>query len=131
MKAIWEDARAQMGKDQEKRKALEHDRDIAIKTLLTPEQSAKYDKIFEDYHAGRAELDKDHDKLMRAASEKSRALLTPEQQAKWDAMSRDMHHGPGGPGGPVGGRHGGAASQPGEATPNGPPGGPRNGAGPT
>jgi len=125
MDAVWADVKNQMDKSQDKRKALDHDRDAAIKALLTPEQSTRYDKIFEDYHAGRAELDKDRMALFHAANEKSRALLTPDQQAKWDAMSKDMHdhdhHGPGGPGGP-GGRRGGPSTQPATQL---------NGAGPT
>jgi Spy/CpxP family protein refolding chaperone len=119
MDAVWADVKAQVDKNMEKRKALDHDRDASIKALLTPDQSAKYEQIFADYHAGRAELDKERETFFHAANEKSRALLTPEQQAKWDAMSKDMHDrdhrgGPGGPGGPNGRRNGGGgpATQP-------------------
>jgi hypothetical protein len=117
MDGVWADVKAQMDKNMEKRKALDHDRDASIKALLTPEQSAKYEQIFTDYHAGRAELDKERETFFHAANDKSRALLTPEQQVKWDAMSKDMHdrdhHG--GPGGP-GGRHGSGGSGGGSAT---------------
>ena len=110
MDAIWADVKQQMDKNQDKRKALDLDRDAKIQALLSPEQKAQYDQVFQQYHAERAKLDDDRQKAFRSANDKSRALLTPEQQAKWDSMSKDMHdrnhRGPGGPGGP-GNRRGG------------------------
>jgi Spy/CpxP family protein refolding chaperone len=99
MDAIWADVKQQMDKNGDKRRTLDKDRDAAIRALLTPEQSAAYDKIFQDYHAHRADMDKEREQLFHEANDRSRALLTPDQQVKWDAMSKDMHahHGPGGP----------------------------------
>jgi len=126
MDSVWADVKQQMDRNAEKRHALDHDREAAIRALLSAEQLVQYDKIFADYHASRAELDKDREKLLHAANDKSRSLLTAEQQVKWDAMAKDMHDhdhrgpggvgggpggGPGGPGGP-GGRHNGPATHP-------------------
>ena len=96
MDSIWADARQQMDKLGEHRHGMEHDRDAAIKALLTPEQSTAYDKIIQDYHTHRADLDKEREALFHGANDRSRALLTPDQQTKWDAMSKQMHehHGP-------------------------------------
>ncbi len=111
MDGIWSEVRQQVDKMGDRRHGLDHDRDVAIRGLLTPEQSTAYDKIFADYHERRAELDKNRDKLFHDANDRSRALLSPDQQAKWEAMSRDMrdHHGP--PGGP-GHQRGGGSTQP-------------------
>jgi Spy/CpxP family protein refolding chaperone len=99
MDAIWADVKQQMDKNGDRRRALDRERDNAIRSLLTPEQLTAYDKIFDGYHAHRADLDKERGQLFRTANERSRALLTADQQVKWDAMAKDMrdHRGMGGP----------------------------------
>jgi Spy/CpxP family protein refolding chaperone len=112
MKAIWADVQAQMDKNRDHQHALEHDRDVAIHALLSPQQSAAYDKIQQDYHANRNALNTEREQFIKSGKDRTRAILTPDQQVKLDAMDKDMHdhHGPGGP--PGGHGRGGPSSRP-------------------
>jgi cell division protein ZapA (FtsZ GTPase activity inhibitor) len=119
MDGIWADVKQQVDKINDRRHAIDKDRDAAIRALMTPEQLAAYDKIFADVHAKHSDLDKERETLFHSANDHSRALLTADQQVKWDAMQKDMHdhehHGPGGmgngPGGP-GRMRNGSTTQP-------------------
>jgi cell division protein ZapA (FtsZ GTPase activity inhibitor) len=118
MDGIWADVKQQVDKINDRRHAIDKDRDAAIRALMTPEQLTAYDKIFADVHTKHMELDKERETLFHSANDRSRALLTADQQVKWDAMQKDMHDhehhgGPmgGGPGGP-GRMRNGSSTQP-------------------
>jgi Spy/CpxP family protein refolding chaperone len=118
MQAINADVKQQMDKYHDRQHSLDKDRDTAIQAMLSPEQSAAYDKILQDYHTHRADLDKELDQCFRSGGERIRAMLTPEQQMKWDAMAKDRRDhdrsrrgGPGGQGGP-GRNRGGPSTRP-------------------
>ncbi len=101
MDGIWTDARGQIGKTWDRRHELDHERDAAVRALLSPPQAAAYDKVWTDYRAARSALDQDRDRLVRDADDRSKRLLTDVQRARWEAMSKDMHdRHPGGPGPP-------------------------------
>ncbi len=110
MDAIWANARQEMSKLGDQRKELDRVRDAAVKKLLSPEQQVAYDKIYADLRAGRADLDKEHDRLFREANDRSRELLTAAQLSQWEAMQKQMHD-----------RHGGPGSRPADGGPPPPP----------
>ena len=102
MDAIWTDARGQIGKTWDHRHDMDHQRDAAVRALLTPTQLVAYDKVWADYRARRTELDQDRDRIVRDADARSRTLLTDAQRARWEAMAKEMHdhHDGGHPPGP-------------------------------
>jgi hypothetical protein len=104
MDSIWSDTQQKLQKTEEIRRGFDKTRDQAIAALLSPEQRIVYGKILDDFHAHRADLDKDREKLIHDAEARSRALLTDAQKLKWDAMRtshphHDHDHGP--PHGPM------------------------------
>src|ERR1700761_8020731 len=78
MDAIWANTKQQVDKMSDRRHALDKERDEAIRTLLTAEQMAAYDSIFDIYHTKRAEYDHDRQKLFDDADEQTRKLLTSD-----------------------------------------------------
>ena len=104
MDAIWADTRGQIGKLGDRRHEADHKRDAAVQALLTGEQRAAFEKISADHKAARLSLDQEKDRLVRDASDRSKALLTDAQKAQWEAMGRDRHGGDPHGGEPHGGR---------------------------
>jgi hypothetical protein len=89
--AIWADMRAQMSKESEKRHDLDHQRDDAVRNLLTDSQKAAYDKIYADYHAQRQAIEQQRQQILSDADQRSRALLDDTQKAKWDELTKEIH----------------------------------------
>ena len=98
MDAIWAETRQKITKAMDGHRAVDKERDEAIRKLLTPDQQAQYDQIQAEFHAQRAALDKERDKLIHDANDRSRALLDDAQKKKWDALTKDRemheHHWP-------------------------------------
>ncbi len=99
MDVIWGDTGAQMQKLFEKRRELERQRDEQIAELLSPSELAAYDKIIQEFHSAREEMDKQRDAILADANARSRALLDDSQKQTWDLLSKDIRrhrvmHGP-------------------------------------
>jgi uncharacterized membrane protein len=109
MDAIWSDVKQQRGNQFESRRALDHQRDQAIRQLLSDTQQTAYDMILSDYRARRQQADREMEKLIHDAEDRSRALLDDSQKKIWDRMTREMReheheheHGPRWPSSPRG-----------------------------
>jgi len=92
MDAIWAQTRQEMGKIYEQRRALDKQRDQAVRQLLTDAQRTQYDQLYTDFHQQRQELDQEREKLMADANGRSRALLDDGQQKRWDALTKERMH---------------------------------------
>jgi Spy/CpxP family protein refolding chaperone len=91
MDAIWSDMRTKMGQISDSRHALDHQRDAAVRDLLTDSQRTAYDKIFADYHTQRQALEESRQEILHDADDRSRALLDDNQKAKWDELTKEIH----------------------------------------
>lgn len=98
MDAIWDETKQKIGSAMDRRHAIDHERDDALRKLLTPEQAAAWEKTSEGFRSQRAAFDKDREKLIHEADERSRALLDETQKKKWDMLrqghDRRWQHGP-------------------------------------
>lgn len=107
MRRIWSEQGPSGGRDREhwdKRREYQHQRDDAIKALLTDEQRAKYDAIQKEYADHVADLGKERQAAFQQAVERTKAILTPQQAEKYETiLKKRPEGGPGGPGGPGGG----------------------------
>jgi hypothetical protein len=88
MDAIWGETRQKMEKLFDRQRALDTERENAIKELLSEEQRAKYDAIRQSYREKRGEFDQDFQKLRKEGDEKSRALLDENQLKRWDQLQK-------------------------------------------
>jgi Spy/CpxP family protein refolding chaperone len=113
--AIWADVKQQQRYDFEQRRPeLAHDRDEAIRDMLTDDQWSEYQEIYEIYREKRQDMDKAQDTRIKTAEERSRALLNDSQKARWDQLAKDMHgHRPGSGSGPEHGQDHGPDHGPG------------------
>jgi uncharacterized membrane protein len=95
MQQIWADA-VPHNRDQamEKRRALQKQRDDAVRALLTPAQQTKFDKIVEQYEAAQADLQKERGKAVQEAIAKTKLILNDQQRAKYEEIlkRRDADH---------------------------------------
>jgi Spy/CpxP family protein refolding chaperone len=100
MDAIWNDTKQKLHNlsMMDRRRELDKQRDESIRALLSGQQLASYEQINRDFHAGLDELDKERQKLIDDANQRSRALLDDNQKKLWDDQSkRPRDHGRGGP----------------------------------
>ena len=93
MDVIWQPLMQQLHSStfQEKRRALEQQREKAILALLNAEQRTAYEKITDQYRAAHEALDAQRQNLIDDANAKSRTLLNPSQQSIWDEQIKHMH----------------------------------------
>jgi hypothetical protein len=98
---IWKDTRQKIGNTFDRRHVLDKQRDqdvLEFLNQLSPAQRAAFEKIQGDYHAQRAALDQERQKIIDDANARSRSLLSDEQKEKWDTLTKQMHdhdhHGP-------------------------------------
>ena len=106
MDAIWAETKQKMDHAFDGRHTLDKEREQAIRALLTPEQKTAYDKIQSDFRAKRGDAERERDRLIHDAVERSRALLDDGQKKKWDVLTKEMHEHHGPHGGPPGMRPG-------------------------
>jgi len=92
MDAIWSDTKQKLHNlnMMDRRHELDKQRDEAIRALLNEQQLASYDQINGDFHAKLDELEKDRQKLIDDANQRSRALLDDNQKKMWDEQSKRM-----------------------------------------
>lgn len=93
---IWRDARSHADTLAHQIHDADHNRDDAIKQLLTPEQRQAFDKIQQERDARITALRGEMAHTMQDAEKNVRALMTPEQLKKFDEIARQHrhHHGP-------------------------------------
>jgi hypothetical protein len=97
---IWQNTRSTLEPLMEEERAIEPDRDAAIRKLFTPDQLAAYNKIIQDFKDKRSDLDKERKTALDDANAKTRALLDEGQQKIWDEWIKQSHGRGRGPGGP-------------------------------
>jgi len=95
MKAIWSGV---MQGTNDRRKALDKDRDDAINRLFTSEQKAEYDRIQAEYNARSSDLKTDRQRHIDEAVEQTKKILNDAQRQKYEQMVKDRgghggHHG--------------------------------------
>jgi len=91
---IWKDTRQKIGNTFDRRHVLDKQRDQEMTEFLSqlsPTQKAAFEKIQADYHAQRATLDQERQKMIDDANAQSRSILTDEQKEKWDVLTKQMH----------------------------------------
>jgi Spy/CpxP family protein refolding chaperone len=102
MDAIWAQTKPMVDETFDRRRQLERKREEALEDLMGPTQYAAYEKIFNDYYAQRGELDKERQKLIHDAEDRTKALLSDSQLKKLEALGphefHGMPHGSPGPG---------------------------------
>lgn len=98
MDAIWDETKQKLHNLNlmDRRRELSEQRDTAIRALLSPNQQSAYDQIMKDFRAKLDEQDKERQKLIDDANQRSRALLNDDQKKLWDDQSK-RPHGRGGP----------------------------------
>jgi len=113
MDAIWTDTKQKLHNlsMMDRRRELDRQRDEAIRALLSEQQLSAYEQINNDFHSRIDQLDKQRQKLIDDANQRSRALLDDNQKKLWDEQSKRMH------------AHGGPSTQ---RSTTGPWGGPPN-----
>ena len=87
--AIWAQTQKKRDTVFEQRRALADERDQQLLALLSTEQRASYDKILKDYHDKVDESNRDFDKSIAAANQRSRELLDDGQKKTWDNMTSE------------------------------------------
>ena len=94
LKAIWtETAQGPSQKSSaKKRSELLKERDEALFNLLTDEQKQQYQKQMADYSAKLDELNKEREKAIQEAVERTKLMLDDKQREKYDQILKD--HGP-------------------------------------
>jgi Spy/CpxP family protein refolding chaperone len=105
--AIWAEAKPKVAETFDRRRALDRKREEAVEDLLGPAQYAAYEKIFDDFYAQRADIDKDRQKLIHDAEDRTKALLNDTQLKQLEALGPHEGRGPHGLGGGAGGGGGG------------------------
>jgi hypothetical protein len=95
MKAIWSTV---MQGTNDRRKALDKDRDDAINRLFTSQQKAEYDRIQAEYNAKSSDLKNDRQRHIDEAVEQTKKILNDAQRQKYEQMVKDRggrggHHG--------------------------------------
>ena len=90
MDAIWNDTKLKLHtlNMMDRRRELDKQRDVQVRSLLSTEQQASYDQINADFRAKLDELDKERQKLIDDANQRSRALLDDNQKKLWDEQSK-------------------------------------------
>lgn len=89
MDRIWTATREQIGQIWAQRRALQQERDDAMRQLLTEEQRQRAEQLSAHYESRLAELRDATEALMREADRQTRALLTPEQIARYEELQRE------------------------------------------
>ncbi len=70
----------------EQRRALQKERDEAVRALLNDEQKARYDELFAKCGEKLAALDETRKKAFDDAVERTKAILTEAQRKKYDEL---------------------------------------------
>jgi len=70
----------------DRRRALEGEREQAIRGLLSDEQRQKYEEVIKDYEEKLAALDAERRKLFEDAVERTKQILTEPQRRKYEAI---------------------------------------------
>jgi hypothetical protein len=95
MKTIWSDPSITRPDLPKLCREADHQRDEAIRNMLTPDERAKYDQIQRDHDATIAAIFGEKSQAMRDAEEKTRMILSDEQRKKYDEILKAHgHHGP-------------------------------------
>jgi hypothetical protein len=121
MKTIWSEVMDNAGRrNEDRRRALQKEREDRVLSLLTDAQKVEYKKLIDEFAAKRAELDKEREKSFKEAVERTKQILSAPQRARYEEI---LKHGPPGPGPGPGPGHGrGPGHEHGHRPPGGPPG---------
>jgi len=118
---IWSGVgRGNWQEEGDRRRALQKQRDEAVRALVPEEKQAELTQIYEAYSKQTAELSEQRRKSFDAAVEKTKAILTPEQRSKYEeilARRAEGRRGPGGPGDGSPRTFGGPTTRPNDSTP--------------
>jgi len=91
LKGIWTGA-MQGPSEKAKRSQLIKERDEALYNLLTDEQKQQYQKQMAAYSEKLADLNKEREKAIQDAVERTKLILNPQQREKYEQILKD--HGP-------------------------------------
>ena len=112
---IWSGVgRGNWQEEGEKRRALQKQRDEAIRALVPEEQQAELTQIYDNYSKQTAELSEQRRKAFDAAVERTKSILTPEQRSKYEAVLARRAEGRRGEGSR---QFGGSTTRPSDSTP--------------
>ena len=97
IKEIWSEAMKTNSwqSQREKREAIQRERDDALKALILPEQTQRYEEIMRVGKEKLAAVALENKKLMDDAYERTKALLNEAQLVKYDELRQKRHHGKG------------------------------------
>jgi len=104
MDAIWAETKPKVEETFDRRRQLDRKREEAVEDLIGPQYPA-YEKIYDDYYAQRMEIDKERQKLIHDAEDRTKALLNDSQLKKLEALGPHDFHIPHGNGSGGGGHH--------------------------
>jgi Spy/CpxP family protein refolding chaperone len=85
MKEIFEPLRNRQAFD-DKRHALQRDRETAVRALLSDDQRTKYEQVLKDYEDKVAALETERDQAFKNAVEKAKSIMNDEQRKKYDEV---------------------------------------------
>jgi len=95
MKSIWSDPSITRPDIPKLCREADHQRDEAIRDMLTPDERAKYEQIQREHDATIAAVFAEKSQAMRDAEDKTRLMLSEEQRKKYDEILKAHgHHGP-------------------------------------
>ena len=89
MRAIWQDVSKNRGRDWERRRALEKERNEAIVSLLTEEQRAKHDEINRQFAQKMQEQQQQREAAVHEAIERTKQMLTPQQREHYEQIMQE------------------------------------------
>jgi Spy/CpxP family protein refolding chaperone len=89
MRAIWQDVSKSRGRDWERRRALEKERNEAIVSLLNEEQKAKHDEINRQFAQKMQEQQQQREAAVQEAIERTKQMLTPQQREHYEQIMQE------------------------------------------
>jgi Spy/CpxP family protein refolding chaperone len=97
MKQIWSDAALFPPDIPRKFHEVDHQRDEAVRALMSDPQRARIEQITREHDAKIASLQAERDRANREAEDRSRQILTDEQRKKFDEILKAHGHRRGNP----------------------------------
>jgi hypothetical protein len=91
MRQIWSETAAAQ-RDNRQYRELDHQRDQAIRAMLTPRQRSQLDQIIHDHDARVAALNAQRDRIVQEANAKTRDILNDQQRLKFDEIESAHGH---------------------------------------